>query len=497
MFIDLTKYFLPNYLLNISYLYNCLLKISKHIYSLYSIYYLGEHLSAIDDVLKYVATNEIRWIDLQFFDMKGVLHRMSLSNRSLEEASFGNGIHIGDLSEVYGPTKDELILLPDPDTLARLPWEAATIRLLCDVIVGVKKERFEKDPRYVAEKAETALSAAGMKTALVGSEVDCYMLDAASADRLNRARGSGFILDSREAKWNPSALANETGAYVPTPYDVFYAARSQISETMEDNFGMSIDSHRHGKSPSGQQTFELSERSLKGSADAVATLKFVTKNLASAINSQATFMPYPIEGEKGNSLNIALSLWKSAENNVFYDAKEDYAQLSQTGRYFIGGLLEHASALCVFCAPTPNSYKKLLMDNKKFGWSSTRNNSLVYVPYTKKNIKESKRVVYMGADPSANPYLAYSLVLAAGLDGIKSKIEPGDPTEVEGKKSRVEKMLPMSLNEALMSLSSDNKFVKSLLSSDLLDSYVELKTKQHRDSMKSITSMELQKYFSV
>lgn len=456
-------------------------------------------MSAIDDVLKYIATNEIRWIDLQFYDIKGMLHRLSISNRKIEEASFGNGIYAADLTDVYGPSdQGELVLLPDPDTMARLPWEPATVRLISDLLVAIKKERFLKDPRYVAERVETNLSAAGIKNALVGAEVDCYLFDTVTADKTTKGRGTGLIMDSREARWGPSVLSNEErGAYVPTPQDSMYSARTQICETMEDSFGMLVDSHRHGKSPTAQQTFELAERNIKAAGDAMNTLKFITKNLANAVNAAATFMPYPIEGERGNSLGVSVSLWKTSDNNIFYDAKDDYAQLSQTGRYYIGGLLEHAAALSLFTAPTPNSYRRLAVDNKRVGWSSVRKDCLVHVPYAKKNIKETKRIVYSGGDPSANPYLAYSLVVAAGLDGIKNKIEPGDPIEVEGKKARVEKQLPSSLYEATLALQSDTKFIKGIVSSELLGDFLELKLRQHKDSLRGVTSLELQKYFNV
>ncbi len=456
-------------------------------------------MSAIDDVMKYVATNEIRWVDLQFFDIKGVMHRVTISNRKLEEASFGNGIAAADLSEVFGASEQgDLVLLPDPDTMARLPWEPATVRLICDVVASLKKERFLKDPRYVAERMETNLGAAGIKNSLVGSEVDCYIFDTTTADKTNRGRGTGLIMDSREAKWGPSPMSNDsTGAYAATPQDSMYSARVQIAETMEDSFGVLVDSHRHGRSPTAQQTFELGPRSLKAAGDAVNTLKFITKNLATAVNASASFMPYPVEGEKGSSLNIAVSLWKTSEQNVFYDAKEAYGQLSQTGRYFAGGLLEHAAALSLFTAPLPNSYRRLAAEGLKMGWSCSDKSALVYVPYNKKNIKETKRVVYRGADPSANPYLAHALVAAAGLDGIKKKADPGDPMEAEGKKKRVEKELPSSLLEAASALESDTTFLKGVVPTELLGDFLDLKLKQHRESLKGVTSFELQKYFNV
>ena len=305
-------------------------------------------------------------------------------------------------------------------------------------------------------------------------------------------------MDSREAKWGPSPLSNDnTGAYAATPYDSMYSARTQISETLEDSFGVMVDSHNHGKSPTAQQSFELAPRSMKSAGDAVNTLKFITKNLANAVNASATFMPYPIEGEKGNGMPVAISLWKTSEQNVFYEGKEAYGQLSQSGRYFIGGLLEHASALSLFTAPTPNSYRRLAMEGFKMGWSATDKDALIHVPSYKKNIKETKRIVYRAADPAANPYLAHALIAAAGLDGIKKKVDPGDPTEVDSKKKRTEKELPNSLYEAISALETDTSFIKGVVPTELLGDYLDLKLHQHKESLKGISGLELQKYFNV
>jgi glutamine synthetase len=181
---------------------------------------------------------------------------------------------------------------------------------------------------------------------------------------------------------------------------------------------------------------------------------------------------------------------------LFYDAKDDYAQLSQSGRYFVGGLLEHSSALAAFCAPTPNSYGRLAADPKRFGWSATKKDSLVFIPCGKRNVKEVKRVVFTLPDPSANPYLAFSAIVAAGLDGIKNKTEPGDPAEVESKK-RVEKKLPMSLSESISALNSDSKFIKGIISTELLDDFTSLKLKQHSKSLLGVSATEMVEYFNV
>ncbi|MEM4166142.1 MAG: glutamine synthetase family protein [Candidatus Bilamarchaeaceae archaeon] len=453
-------------------------------------------MSSIDDVLKYIATNEIRWVDFQFFGLDGSLHRTTVSNRKIDESTFGKGLRSADLREVFGETNGEITLLPDPDTMARLPWEPATIRLISDIMVMPEGEKYVKDSRSMADRIETNLQAAGIKEAKIGAEVNCYIFDTVTLEKMDIGRGTGIIMDSRESKWSPSPLSCEKGAYINQPNDSLYAARCQIAETLEDNFGVLIDGHWHGSSPTGQQTFELAETNIKTAGDAFATLKFVTRNLATAVNVSSTFMPYPVEGEKGNNLFISISLWKTSDNNIFYDAEEKYAQISQNARYFIGGLLEHARALTLFTCPIPNSYKRLAAANFIAGWSAIKGNTIVYVPHAKKNRKETKRIVFKLSDPAVNPYLAYAAVLSAGLDGIKNKIEPGEPAEEEGKKKK-ETTLPSNLYEAVEALESDPKFIKGVVTPEFLESYLELKLSQYKEDRTAVSMADHRKYYNI
>lgn len=457
-------------------------------------------MAAVDEVLKFIATNEIRWIDLQFFDIKGELHRVTVSHNDMDEAVFTKGITVGDLTEIFGkPEQGELILLPDPETVARLPWETSTIRLICDVMVAISGEHFLKDSRYPIERVEKNLEAIGVKSARIGTDIEFYVFDTATTDRTTVGRGAGTLLDSREAYWSPSALSSHRkGAYVAQPYDSMYPARIQLAETMEDAFGYAVESHSHGRSQTAQQYISIKELSLKPAADALATAKFVVKNLANATNSAATFMPYPVEGEKGSALSIHQSLWKVADNNIFYDSSDEYAQLSQTGRYYIGGLLEHAPALSLFTLPTANSYKRLSVDPKVIGWSKSEKRAAVQVPFTKKNVKEKRRIVYAAADSAAHPYISIAAVIAAGIDGVKNKIEPGDPLdEEEGKKKRKQTALPASLYNAIEAFESDPKFIKGVIPPELLAGYIELKLSEHKEWQRSVSAWELERYWNV
>jgi len=458
---------------------------------------------AVDSVLKYIATNEIKWVDLQFFDVSGSMNKVTVSSKVIEESSFTKGIHAADLSAVFGESdQGELVLLPDPDTAARMPWEVSSIRLLCDVVVATTNERYLNDPRYVSERIETNLKALGVKEARIGSTIEFNLFDTVTVDRTAKGRGAGTLIDTREAPWSPSSLSSvEKGAYVAQPFDSMYPARIQIGETMEESFGITIEKHFHGKSKISQQGLTMRAYPLITAADAVQTVKHVVRNLANAVNASATFMPYPIEGENGNSLHMHQSLWKSADNNIFYDGTESYAQLSNSGRYYIGGLLEHAPALCLFTNPTTNSYKKLVASPKTVGWSRDSKDAIVQVPLTRKNFKEGRYTTYTLPDTSANPYLAYAAIVAAGLDGIKKKIDPGDPVEKaetsKKKKKREWNELPSSLYGSIEALESDPTFLKGVIPTEFLESYLDRKIKEFKDNSMAINAWEMEKYFNV
>jgi len=457
-------------------------------------------VAAIEDVLKYITANEIKWLDLQFFGIDGAMHSVSISKNDIDETIFTKGVYAADLVEVFGKSEQgELLLLPDPETMARIPWEQSSARLLCDVISSPSGERFLRDPRYIVERMETNLSAVGVKNAMVGAELEFYIFDNVTTDRTSQGNGGGTLIDSREAVWGPSPFSGKkTGSFVSTPTDSLYPARVQISNTLEETFGIEARTHHHGRSQSGQQCIELRDYTLKNAADAVSTTKFVARNLSSVSSAFACFMPYPIENEKGSTLVIRQSLWKSGEANVFYAADEEYSQLSQTARYYIGGLLEHAGALSVFTNPTTNSYKRLAADGRFVGWSKSNKLAAVHVPFRKKNDKENKSVEYTLADPSVNPYLAYAAVVSAGLDGIKNKTDCGDPAEKadEVKKAKSKK-LPENLKEAIAVLETDSKFLKGIFSSEILGDYIALKLTEHREGSKALSGWELNKYWGI
>lgn len=458
-----------------------------------------------EDVFEYITSNNIRWVDLQFFDVEGRMNRTSINARELTSASFTKGVYCGDLKEVFGWCEEgELVLMPDPDTFGRIPWEPGTMRIICNVVVTPRGERYLKDPRYVPERAAVNAHAMGFTEVTSASEIDFYVLDNVTVDKMTPQRGPNCLIESREAPWSPSPLWNSPrGAYYSQPFDTLYSARTQVSEVIEDSFRYIITKHYHGRSTSGQQTLAMAPLSLTDSADAIETTKFAVRNLAFIANSMATFMALPILGERGNQLLSGFTLWKKDEN-VFYDSTDKYAQLSQTGRYFIGGILEHAAALMIFTNPNTNSYKRFATDPRYIAWGTRNSSAIVRVENEIRNDRKGKNIVFNLADPSANPYIAAGVVVAAGLDGIKSKKDPGkaidsniaDMDEDELKKAGAE-MPPSNILEAIAALESDNKFLKGILSSDILESYLEDKIEEHKEQSARPTSYEFEKYFNL
>lgn len=457
-------------------------------------------MPSTDEALEFLKKSEAKWIDLQFVNMDGQIQHKTISAKDVGEELFSNGVET-NLEEVYGFAGRALSLFPDSDSYGRVPWEPNTMRIISNVFAMPDRERFTKDPRYSIERVNINAKAMGITDVTIGTDAEFYIFDNVTADKLSPERGPNYLIDTREAFWNPSPFFSQrNGAYTGQPHDTLYAARVQIAEIMEDHFRYMIKSHAHGRSANGQQRMRIGDYNAKLAADAFATLKYAAKNIAFIGNNVATFMPMPIMGEKGNSLGMTQRL-KKGPANLFYDEKDDYAQLSQTALYYIGGLLEHAESLCLFTTPGTNSYRRLKNDPRYAAWSRSSPHTLVRVDSATKD--EERSITFTGADSSINPYLAYTAVVAAGLDGIKNKTDPGKPVDedlagVDSKRMKELKIrpLPGSVLDSAAALESDNKFLKGFISPELLADYLELRLAEHRENEKRPTAYEMEKYFN-
>lgn len=474
---------------------------------------LESNIKKAEALFEKIKSENIRFIDLQFTDVPGRLQHVTVSTSSLSPDDLLNGIPKLDGSSIKGFTEiyeSDMLLVPDLDTFSILPWykDYKVARMLCNVYSDYGNEEFSKDPRYVAKRAEEYLKEIGIGTSFWGPEVEFFVFDGITIDASIPSRGQSYSITSKEAPWSREAtnyaIRFKEGYFPVPPQDTLMDYRNEVVGIMEDYFGISCEAHHHEVATAGQCEIDMVRDKLTKMADNVMTLKYVAKNVAHRKNLIATFLPKPIFGDNGSGMHVHVSLWSGGSYNdpptvlkslqfynLFYDPSDEYAELSQTGRYFVGGLLEHSRALAAIVAPTTNSYRRLVAGYEApiyIAWSKGNRSANVRIPVYQKGEKyaSKKRVEFRTPDPSCNPYLCFASILAAGLDGIKKKIDPGDPVDEniylltpEKRKQLGIKELPTSLKEAVESLKSDNEFLKPIFSQELIDTIIEIEISQH------------------
>jgi glutamine synthetase len=389
--------------------------------------------------------------------------------------------------------------------------EHKTARLLCDIYWGFGRGRLERDPRGIAQRAEEYVKTQGYDSTAWGPEVEFFVFDKIHWDVLTPYKGQSYSIESKEAPWSQEGtgypMGLQEGYYPSTPSDTLSEFRNECVDVLNENFGILCDNHHHEVATAGQCEIDIRYDSLTNAADATQSYKYVVRNIAKKNGQVATMMPKPISMDSGSGMHTNVSLWKR-NTNLFYD-KEDKEELSQLGRYFCGGILNHARALVAISNPTTNSYHRLVPGYEApayIAWSGSNRSAIVRVPQHFKGEKYSylKRLEFRAPDPSANPYLVFSSVLAAGLDGIKKKTEPGEQvredifkmTRVERKKRGID-VLPANLGEALDSLESDRKFLNPIFSNNVIDKIIELERRDQREIAIRPHPHEFYLYFDV
>ncbi len=458
-----------------------------------------------EELVEKIRLSRIRWVDLQFTDLLGYLRHVTVSAEMLSPENVRDGLGKLDGSSVKGFTgieESDLVLKPVTDTFAEIPWREGLARVICNVYF--QGSRFSRDPRYVAEKLDEMLASQGLKS-LISAEPEFYIFDKVSIS-IDPWRQFFEILSS-EAPWNSTAFINRTkdGYYSVYPKDKFEDLKIEIGDVLSKYFGINVEVTHHEVGAASQHEINFRGGSATYEADAIQTVKFVIKAMAFRKGYIATFMPKPIYGDNGSGMHVHISIWRGDEN-LFYDENDKYAYLSEYAKYFIGGLIEHARALSAIVSPTVNSYKRLVPGYEApiyLVWSKGNRSAAIRVPVYRVS-RNSARIEYRPPDPSANPYLALSAIILAGLDGVKKKISPGDPVDENVYKLSTEKRralgikeLPGSLDEALDELESDNEWLKPIFSSDLIESYIELKREEARKIMSYPTPVEIYHYLDV
>ena len=473
-------------------------------------------------VLQTLEDENISFIDFWFVDIFGELHNVGMPSYAIDENSFINGLEKLDASSIVGfksVNNSDMILMPDPNSFKILPNDydpghRKNARIFCDLYDGStrKESRYTRDSRGIAHKSAEKLGEFGFTHTNWGPEIEFFVFDSINVypspyAATHSGGGSGYSIDSKESPWskgNVSTAINFKEGYYPSqPKDTLAGFRKDVCEDLYNHFGIKIEAEHHEVATSGQCEINLVYDEMISMADNVIAVKNLVKVKAKRKNKVATFMPKPIFGDNASAMHTHQSLW-NGNSNVMYDADDEVAQLSQIGRYYVGGILNHASALCAISNPTTNSYKRLVPGFEapvNVCWGLANRSTAVRIPMYNRNQEKSKRMEYRVPDPTANIYLLESALLLAGLDGIKNKLDPGDPIKENVYKLSAEKKreynigsLPVSLKGSLDSLGSDSKFLEEVFSSDFLEAYSELKYKEYTAFAQTPTAWEVSMY---
>jgi glutamine synthetase len=442
-----------------------------------------------DDVLRTIKDDRIEMIDLRFVDLPGLWQHFSVPPRAIGPDSFTAGVGF-DGSSIRGfqeIQESDMLVVPDPTTAFLDPFtEAPTLVLICNILDPTSAQPYSRDPRYIAQKAETYLRATSIgDTAYIGPELEYFVFNEVHYDQ---GTNYGYYdIDAAEANWKGTGgsglghkLRPKEGYFPVPPADTLQDARTEMVMLLEQ-IGIAVEAHHHEVATGGQGEIDMRFTTLTRMADNVMIYKHVVKNVARRRGMTATFMPKPLFGDNGSGMHVHQSIWQKG-CPIF--AGEGYAGSSDVMRYYIGGLLKHAPALLAICAPTVNSYRRLVPGFEapvNLGYSRRNRSAACRIP-TYSPEPKAKRVEFRCPDPSCNPYLAFAAMLMAGLDGIRSRLDPGEPvdknlydlppTERAGIPST-----PGSLDAALDALQADGKFLLAddVFTTDVIETYVDYK----------------------
>jgi len=463
------------------------------------------------DVLKLIKDEDIAYVDIRFTDPRGKLQHVTVMSDQVDEDFLEEGFMF-DGSSIAGWKSIEasdMKLMPDADSVYIDPFYAEkTLCIHCSIVEPDTGEAYERDPRGTAEKAEAYLKSSGIgDVAYFGPEAEFFLFDdvryKVSPNKVAYeidADGAAWNTDTEYEMGNLGHRPGYKGGYFPVnPSDDGQDIRSEMLSTMKA-LGMKVDKHHHEVATS-QHELGLIFDSLTKQADELQKYKYVIHNVAAAYGRTATFMPKPIKGDNGSGMHVNMSIWKDGKP-LF--AGDKYADLSQEALYFIGGVLKHAKTLNAFTNPSTNSYKRLIpgFEAPVLRAYSARNRSgCVRIPWTES--PKAKRVEARFPDPAANPYLAFSALLMAGLDGIKNKIDPGPASDKNLYDLPPEELAGIptvcgSLREALESLEADHDFLLAgdVFTKDQIEGYLELKWEEVYTYEHTPHPVEYEMYYS-
>jgi glutamine synthetase len=448
------------------------------------------------DALALIKECGAKMVDLRFTDIPGTWQHTTVPADQIDGGDLEDGIGF-DGSSIRGFQsihESDMILKPDVTTGVLDPFRAVpTVAFVCDVFDPVKQELYERDPRNIARKAEAYLRESGIATtAFFGPEAEFHYFDRVSHE--NTTNRAFYEIDTKEGSWNsavePSGytIRPKEGYFPLPPSDTQADVRAETALTLVE-WGMQVEMQHHEV---GASQAEINFRcdSLLRTADNLMAFKYIVKNVATRYGKSVTFMPKPVFGDNGSGMHVHQSLWKD-EKPLFYDAS-GYGEASQMMLYYIGGLLTHIDSLLAFCAPTTNSYKRLVPHFEapvNVAFSARNRSAAVRIPVFYKGKPSSKRLEFRPPDPSANPYLAFSALLCAGMDGIKRKIDPiaagfgpldENIYELPAEKAAKIRSVPGSLRQSLDALANDHAYLieGGVFTEEFVKMWIDLKTER-------------------
>jgi glutamine synthetase len=454
----------------------------------------GAEKPAPAEAIEWAGQTQATMVDLKFCDLIGAWQHMTLPLRAFDESAFDEGLGF-DGSSIrgwQGISESDMLLMPDPASAILDPFtEEPTLSLICEIADPVTKEPYSKDPRRVARRAEEYLRATGIAdTAYIGPECEFFVLDSVSYEVADHK--AHFAIDSAEGHWNSGepglgyTVRPKEGYFPPAPHDTLHDLRTRMVLTLE-RLGIPCEFHHHEVASGGQCEIDLRFQPLLRMADQVMIYKYVIRNVARQAGKTATFMPKPLFGDNGSGMHTHQSLWK--EGTPLMADKSGYAGLSQLARSYVGGLLAHAPALLAFCAPTTNSYRRLVPGFEapvNLVYSQRNRSACIRIPMYSESPK-AKRVEFRCPDAAANPYLAFAAMLMAGLDGVEQGLEPGSPADFDLFEEEADvPQVPGSLAEALDALEADHAFLTKggVFSEELIETWIGYKRENEVDPVR-------------
>ncbi len=453
------------------------------------------------EALAFARQNELHVVDLKFVDFLGLWRHVSVPLDVLDEGSFEEGIGYDGSSIIgfQGIEESDLILIPDAGTAIQDPvLDVPTLSMICNVHDPVTRTSYAKDARRVAQAAERYLVETGIAdTSYWGPEAEFFVFENVRYDSTPQA--AYYFLDSDESVWNNGRNGSQPNLahrarhkehyFQAPPVDTMQDLRSRMTLLMQQA-GMQVEMH-HAEVAGSQQEIDLRFNTLTTMGDWQMLYKYIVKSVAKRYGYTAPFMPKPVFGDNGSGMHVHNSLWHSGKA-IFYD-EDGYAMLSETALHYIGGLLKHSAALLAFCAPTSNSYRRLTPGFEapvNLVYSQRNRSASIRIPRYSDS-PQAKRIEYRCPDPTANPYLAFSAMLMAGIDGIQNRIDPGDPAdfdlfELEPAEAAKIKQVPGSLAETLEALEADHDFLLKggVFTPDLLETWIRIKREREVDPLR-------------